>query len=289
MKVNLFLLQDIDADIFTAATGKEAIEKTIVEDYDLILMDVIMPGIDGFETVELIRRDTRNKFVPVLFISAMPGDELRTLRGLSLGAIDFIIKPASKEILQFKVKNLLELQKYKAALEKTHRELKEAVEEIQLLREETELKAQKGYEILVRASMDGFALIDTKGRILEVNTIYCEMTGYTHDELTSMHIADLEVIEDMEAVKKHIQKVISSGCDRFETILRKKDGSCIPAEVGVRYDQENEQMYVFVKDITLHKELETYIKDNANTQFSNSLCPDCAKKLYPGVELLKTD
>ena len=182
MNVNLMLLKEVDADISTVASGKEAIQKTTDENFDLILMDVMMPGIDGFEAIELIRRDTKNKFVPVLFISALPGDELRTIKGLEAGAIDFIIKPVSKEILQIKVKNLLVLQKYKAALEETHRELRKAVEEIQLLREEEAVRAKKGYEIVVRTSMDAFALIDTKGRILEVNTIYCEMTGYSHDE-----------------------------------------------------------------------------------------------------------
>ncbi|HBM15370.1 MAG TPA: hypothetical protein DD381_03360 [Lentisphaeria bacterium] len=338
MDVNLRLLEGINADLCTAFSGKEAVKKTNKEDFDLILMDVMMSGIDGFETIELIRKNEANKMIPVLFLTAFPGNELRTIKGLSLGAIDFIIKPISKEILQIKIKNLLDLQKYRKSIETTTIELKKAIGEIQFLKEEAEMKAQKGYQIIAKASMDGFVTTDRKGRFLEVNDIYCKMCGYSYNEMCSMHVADVETIEDKPTVIKRIQKILSSGSDKFETVIRKKDGSLLPVEIGIRYDRENEQMYVFVKDITVKKELEKsqytlkeiisekqnlieelnstlskiktlnsllpictccknirndtgywekledYIKTRTDINFSHSLCPECAQKLYPELK-----
>lgn len=123
LNFSLSLLYGIDADIVTASSGEEAIKKTINEDFDLILMDVIMPGIDGFETVQTIRKDGRNKLIPVIFITAISYDKLSIIKGLSLGAIDFIAKPIIKEILYLKITNLLEFQKDKKELEFTRNEL----------------------------------------------------------------------------------------------------------------------------------------------------------------------
>lgn len=131
--VDAFLLEGIDADIVMATSGEEAIQKTYVEDFDLILMDVIMPGIDGFEAVRTIRKEEKNRLIPTIFITSVPGDELRMVKGLSLGAIDFMTKPISKEIFFIKVNNLLELQKNRKELEFTRKELEQKIEEMELL------------------------------------------------------------------------------------------------------------------------------------------------------------
>lgn len=251
LNLSVTLLNGIDASIVTATSGEEAIMKTIAEDFDLILMDVVMPGIDGFEAVKLIRKDERNKFIPVLFITAFSADELRIIRGLSLGAIDFITKPIFKEILCIKVNNLLELQKNRQELEFTRKELDQKVKEIKAMSMEERIKSKKEHEIILSACMDGFLLIDDTGKILDANKAYYDMIGYSRNELRSMNISDIEAAEDKKTIKLHLQKVISEGFDKFETTQITKSGRFITVEIGVRYARENSFLYVFIKDITL--------------------------------------
>ncbi|MEI6054583.1 MAG: response regulator, partial [Lentisphaerota bacterium] len=253
LDVNVLLLKGIDADIVTAMSGDEAIKKTIVEDFDLILTDVMMPGLDGFETIKAIRKDERNNAIPVIFITSLQGDELRIIKGLTLGAIDFITKPVRKEILNLKASNLLELQRNKRELELTARRLDQKIIEVEELNIKEQIHAKKAHEIIMQACMDGFLTIDIKGKILEANRTYANMIGYSRDELCSMSISDIEAVEESETAEKHIQKILSTGADRFDTIHKSKGGRLIPTEIGARYDSGNDQMYIFVKDITLRK------------------------------------
>ncbi|MEI6055070.1 MAG: histidine kinase dimerization/phosphoacceptor domain -containing protein [Lentisphaerota bacterium] len=114
--LNVTLLHEVNADIVIATSGEEAIKKALAEDFDLILMDVVMKGIDGFQAIEAIKKEEKNRFIPVIFITALQGEEKQIIKGLNLGAVDFIIKPISKEILYLKAKNLLEVQRNRKAL-----------------------------------------------------------------------------------------------------------------------------------------------------------------------------
>ena len=72
-----------------------------------------------------------------------------------------------------------------------------------------------GYGVIIRTAMDGFWLIDIKGRILEVNDSYCRLTGYSRQELLAMSVFDLRAQEKPEDTKRHIQRIIESGGERF--------------------------------------------------------------------------
>ena len=93
-----------DYEIFFAATGLEAVELALAHSPDLILMDVLMPGMDGFEACRQIKADARTADIPVIFVTAIDQEADET-RGLELGAIDFISKPFSPRMVQVRIKN----------------------------------------------------------------------------------------------------------------------------------------------------------------------------------------
>ena len=93
-------------------------------------------------------------------------------------------------------------------------------------------EAQK--RMLLRTAMDGFWLLDTQGRFLEVNEAYCRMSGYSEEELLAMSISDLEAVETPAETAAHIQRIIAKGEDRFETRHRRKDGTTFDVEVSVQ-------------------------------------------------------
>ncbi len=96
-------LNDERLEMVSAKSGAEALKCLLANDYALVLLDVQMPDIDGFETARLIRLREKTKNVPIIFITAMYREEAEAFKGYSLGAVDYIIKPYSKDVLKSKV------------------------------------------------------------------------------------------------------------------------------------------------------------------------------------------
>lgn len=110
---------------------------------------------------------------------------------------------------------------------------------------------------ILNRCMDGFWLVDMQERLLQVNETYCQMSGYSEQELLAMHICDLEAIESPDDVVDHMQKIIAKGEDRFETAHRRKDGSIFEVEVSVQYRAVDDGLLVvFLQDITQRKQAE---------------------------------
>jgi signal transduction histidine kinase len=103
------LMSDLNATTVRAASGPEALERLLEEDYALILMDVLMPGMDGFETATLVHRRKRSRSTPIVFLTAHGDDPASILRGYKAGAVDYLQKPIVPEILRAKVAIFLEL------------------------------------------------------------------------------------------------------------------------------------------------------------------------------------
>jgi len=129
--------------------------------------------------------------------------------------------------------------------------------------EETVRESEKRRLAILETAMDGFWLVDMQGRLLEVNETYCRMSGYSAQELRSMHISALEVVEGEAYIAAHLQKVIAKGDDRFETRHRRKDGSTFNIEVSIQYQlAEGGQFVTFMHDITERKMAEENLRQS---------------------------
>ena len=115
-------------------------------------------------------------------------------------------------------------------------------------------ESEEQHRSILYTAMDGFWRVDMQGRLLEVNTSYCRMSGYSEGELLSMSIPDLEDIETLADTAARIKKIAESGEARFESRHRRKDGSSFAVQVNVQYKPENGgNMVVFIADITESK------------------------------------
>ena len=110
------LLSDFDVSFDRATSGAEALRKTIKADYAMAIMDVQMPGMDGFETLTLMRQRVKTKYLPVIFVSAIYQSDVYIIKGIETGAVDFIPKPIIPEILIGKVRVFLDLYRQKQEL-----------------------------------------------------------------------------------------------------------------------------------------------------------------------------
>jgi signal transduction histidine kinase len=109
-------LDGLAAEVVTAPSGQAALARLLESDYSLVLLDVQMPGMDGYETARFIRARPRSAHVPIIFLTAHDVEEKNVLRAYELGAVDFMFKPFAPEILRAKAKVLLALQERTEAL-----------------------------------------------------------------------------------------------------------------------------------------------------------------------------
>ena len=103
-------------ELFFATSGADALELIRADKPDLILLDIMMPGMDGYQLCSILKGDPSTRDIPVIFVTAMIGEE-EEIKGLELGAIDYLTKPISPHIVRARVKNHLELKRYRDLLE----------------------------------------------------------------------------------------------------------------------------------------------------------------------------
>jgi signal transduction histidine kinase len=134
------ILGDMGVNLIRANSGKEALKQVLKNDFALILLDVQMPGMDGFETASLIRERERSRHTPIIFLTAIHQSKKHVFEGYSVGAVDYILKPFDAEILKSKVQVFVELfvktqeSKIQARLvEEANRELEKANNELKTL------------------------------------------------------------------------------------------------------------------------------------------------------------
>jgi CheY-like chemotaxis protein len=101
------ILQDL-AYITCANSGEEALRQLLDQEFDLILLDVVMPNMDGFQTAERIRQDERSRQSPIIFLTAVASDPRAIERAQAVGAIDYVVKPFTAEALRAKVLEVLQ-------------------------------------------------------------------------------------------------------------------------------------------------------------------------------------
>ena len=131
---------------------------------------------------------------------------------------------------------------------------------------EAQLKnSEQRYRSIIQTSMDCFWLVDTEGYILDVNDAYCQLSGYTREELLNMRIPDLEAKESPEDTAQHIREIMTKGYARFETRHRRKDGQLLDIGVSTIFQQDTEgkHFFVFLHDITASKQAEEKIRNLA--------------------------
>ncbi|PCJ47780.1 MAG: hybrid sensor histidine kinase/response regulator [Moraxellaceae bacterium] len=124
------ILQSLNLDIVKAMSGYQALEVAHLHDFFLILMDVQMPNMDGFETASLILDHPKTQHIPVIFVTAHSGDKTFEFKGYESGAVDYLTKPIDDTILRSKVKVFLQLWKQRKMLESYNEELNQLLIEL---------------------------------------------------------------------------------------------------------------------------------------------------------------
>jgi PAS domain S-box-containing protein len=171
------MLQNEEYVFIKATSGRDAL-KVLMDshDFSIILMDVQMPGMSGIETAELIRQSERLKHVPIIFLTADTGNQEDVFKGYKTGAVDFLVKPVSPEILRAKVSIFVELHKKNKELTVHGKSMRDL---------NTRLKQQSEYvRSLFEASVDPIITINSEGKITDFNEALTRLTGFSRTQIT---------------------------------------------------------------------------------------------------------
>lgn len=131
------------------------------------------------------------------------------------------------------------------------------------LSEQQHTEARHTYETILKTTLAGFWICDTSGRILDVNESLCQMLGYSRQELLSMTIPEVEADETPEDVDRRIRVIVEQGYDRFESRLRRKDGTPLHIDASVSHLADSGGMFfAFIRDITERKRTEAALRES---------------------------
>ena len=170
------ILEPLHQRLVRASSGEEALRRLLERDFALILLDVQMPGMNGFETARIIKSRERTKYIPIIFLTAISKEEAYVFEGYSVGAVDYLFKPFQPEILRSKVAAFVDLyirQRNIAAQEALLRESQRRELELRHMRELWESQAR--FREVVTSALDAIILFDEAGRITLFNSAAEEM------------------------------------------------------------------------------------------------------------------
>jgi signal transduction histidine kinase len=139
------ILEELGQNLVTARSGVEALARLMKDDFAVVLLDVSMPGMDGFETAAMIHDHPRFERTPIIFVTGVHDSEFDRLKGYKLGAVDYVSIPVVPEILRSKVSVLVELYCQRRELQKLNQSLAAANEQLELAN--TTLQAEKAREL----------------------------------------------------------------------------------------------------------------------------------------------
>ncbi|HEX9160312.1 MAG TPA: response regulator, partial [Thermoanaerobaculia bacterium] len=219
------ILDELDQNLVRAHSGRAALRHLLETDFAVILLDVQMPEMDGFETAALIREREKSRDTPIIFLTALSRSETNVFRGYELGAVDYIFKPFHPEILRSKVNVFVELFRKREAVKGQAHQLARLIKQNQLI---------------LDTALDGLIGIDADGVTTFVNPSAARMIGRRNDEIVGQDIHSI-----VHPVFPGVITCNVNECDLFEALrddeahesiedtFYRADGRSFPVEFSI--------------------------------------------------------
>ncbi|MFH1155248.1 MAG: response regulator [Pseudomonadota bacterium] len=267
--------------VITARSGPEGIEKARVESPDTILLDIKMPGMDGYEVCRILKEHETARHIPVIMVSAVMMEARDLVKGLEAGADAYLTKPFDELVLTAQVKTSLRMKHAEdglrmqkdlleamvrertATLAETNRRLKREIEE----REKADASLRESearFRLLYEKAPLGYQSLDEKGHIIAVNRAWLDLTGYPRDQVIGRWFGDFLAPHEIEGFKERFPKFLGAGEVHVDLDMVRRDGSEIIVHFDGRtgYDEHRQgrQTHCILSDITARKTAEEALR-----------------------------
>ncbi len=273
------MLESLDVKIVSAGSGQEAIKLCKKNDFALVLMDAHMPRMDGFEASKKLHSTRKNKELPIIIVSAVSRTKDFILKGYKSGAVDFLLKPIEKQLLQSKVKIFCQLHEQKVLLESKNTDLGKLNKKLQ---QEIVKRAQAEEELLFQAIRDPLTGLFNR-RYLEESLEREIAKSKRHKTPLGLIMLDADHFKVFNDTYGHLagDVVLTNLSEVLVTYSRREDIAC-------RYGGEE---FVLVLpgtsvDVTKHRaeELRNIVESRKTVKYENEDLPNVTISL--GVAVL---
>jgi PAS domain S-box-containing protein len=258
------ILAPLGQNIVKARSGKEALRHLLNQDFAVVLLDVAMPGMDGFETAAMIRKRPRSEHTPIIFVTSISNSENSIFQGYSLGAVDYIITPITQEVLRTKVSVFVELHKKTELIRRQSEQLRiaeEAAHKRELSRATDRLEEETKRNRFFTLGTDLLGIGSYDGHLLQVNPAWEKLFGYSEDELRNRSAWELVHPEDRPAILEKSEALErGQATGYFEVRCKHKDGSYRWIGWTATAFPGEKLIYIFGRDVTGRKAAEEEIK-----------------------------
>ena len=269
------ILEPLGERTVRAHSGDEALKCLLTEDFAVILLDVQMPGLNGFETAELIKSRERTRYIPIIFLTAISKDEAYVFRGYSVGAVDYMSKPFQPDVLRSKVAVFVDLYRKQRQLKDQERLLHEAaVRQIELEHRARFLAQEARTAHIVSTAMDAIVVLDAERRIDVFNAAAERMFGRSATDVIGNHVE--QVIAD-EQLDRALTMASENGADPNKAELHsltgyRSTGDEFPLEVSVSgLDVAGDRSYAIIaRDVTDRIRSEEALRTQADSLARNA-------------------
>ena len=234
------VLAPLPCKLVSVTSGQEALRRLLHDEFALILLDVQMPELDGFETAEYIKRRKRTRSVPIIFVTAISKERHHVFRGYETGAVDYVFKPYDPQLLRAKVQVFLDLHEATRAVHRS--------------------------EELLRATFDcapiGMARMDEAGAIQQVNRALCQVLAVREPSLLGRTLDSITHPDDVRSDVKQRRDLLRGRNDSYEVEKRLLDahGHEIPALLSFSLARDEDDtmraLLVQVQDIRERRQAE---------------------------------
>jgi PAS domain S-box-containing protein len=257
-------LSDLGQTIIKAHSGSEALRLVLKREFAVILLDINMPGMDGFETASLIRQRKSSATTPIIFITSFSTADVEVYRGYSLGAVDYLFTPVTPEVLRSKVTVFVELAKKTREIQRQGEALRRAEEE-RMQRKLDETNARLEWETrrnyFFRLSIELLAISNYDGVFAQTNPTWHKTLGYAEGELHGHRLQDFIHPEDIPGTNEIVSNILKAETPLyFENRFRARDGSYRWLGWTIAPFAAEGLLYIFARDMTERRERENEIR-----------------------------
>jgi len=237
------VLEELGQPLVVARSGEEALRFLLHDDFAVILLDLHMPGMDGYMTAELIRARKRTRHIPIIFLTAIFRDQAHILQAYSAGAVDMVFKPVDPFILKSKVSVFIDLHIKRIEVQKESQERKRAEKQLAL--------SEQQFRLLVAGDADyALYMLDPNGIIASWNAGVERIKGFKADEVVGTHFSRFYTEADREKRLPQTALEIATREGRYEAegLRLRKDGTTFWANAIIdRIVDERNNLVGFAK------------------------------------------
>jgi len=243
---NLFTLNTLlgqleGCQIIEATSGEQALLATLEQDIQLVLLDVQMPGMDGFETARHLKMTERTRDIPIVFLTAVFKAESFIKQGYAIGAVDYLTKPIDENQLLNRIKLYKQLFQRQQTLQSTFNQLQQS---------------EARYRGYFESNLIGMATVTAEGHFCDVNIRFCKILGYQREELLAKHWHELTYPQDQALEQTKLTEAIDQMSEGYALDQRylDKNGNIIHVSLSVRCirpaNQSIDHFVLLLQDVT---------------------------------------